>query len=59
MFEMVQDSVIANSMAKYTVKGGAITNPASAYPRVSSHYAFDINFKAYSIGIRLVLIFIK
>ena len=56
VFEMVQDSMIANSTARYTVKGGAITNPASAYPRVSSHCAFDTNFKAHSIGIRLVLI---
>ena len=56
VFEMVQDSMMDNSMAMYTVKGGAITNPASAYPRVSSHCAFDLKFKAHSIGIRLVLI---
>jgi formylglycine-generating enzyme required for sulfatase activity len=55
VFEMVQDSNLVNPPKKYTVKGGAITNPAKAYPRVSSRYSFETDFKAHSIGFRLVI----
>ncbi|MBO4603318.1 MAG: SUMF1/EgtB/PvdO family nonheme iron enzyme [Salinivirgaceae bacterium] len=56
VFEMVQDLSSVNPKMMYTVRGGAITNPASAYPRVSSRCAFDIKSKMFSIGIRLVLV---
>lgn len=53
VFEMVQD---LSSNMMFTVKGGAITNPATAYPRVSSRCAFDTKTVAHSIGFRLALI---
>ncbi|MBO7477227.1 MAG: formylglycine-generating enzyme family protein [Salinivirgaceae bacterium] len=55
VFEMIEDlpSVTPNMM--YTIKGGAITNPATSYPRVSSRCAYHLTFKAHSIGLRLSL----
>ncbi len=53
VFEMMQDlsSAVPNMM--YTVRGGAITNPARAYPRVSSRCFYELTVKAHSIGLRL------
>lgn len=53
VFEIVQD---LSSNMMYTVKGGAITNPTTAYPRVSSRCAFETKTVAHSIGFRLALI---
>ena len=55
VFEMIQDLTSVTPNMMYTVKGGAITNPATAYPRVSSRCAYLLAFKAHSIGLRLSL----
>lgn len=56
VFEVVQDLTSTYPNMMYTAKGGAITNPATAYPRVSSRCSFETKTSANSIGFRLALI---
>lgn len=55
VFEIMQDFNSCYPEMMYTVRGGGLYNPSNFYLSVSNRGAFQISFKAASIGIRLTL----